>query len=151
MATKKSAYYSVSIPLVLGAICADASESVIKDLEISGEMIGLAFQIRDDYLNLVVDTNKDFRNDITEGKRTLVVCKALELCSNEDRDKLVRILKSHTKDENDLQTAVDIMKNCGALDYANEKANELCAKAKEILVKTLPDSNCKDIILDMTN
>lgn len=141
MATKKSAYYSVSIPLILGAICADASDSVIKNLDICGEKIGLAFQIRDDYLNLVVDSNKDFRNDITEGKRTLVVCKSLEMCEQKDKDRLIEILKSHTKDKNVLEEAVSIMKNCGALDYANDKANELCDEAKKILDETLPQNN----------
>ena len=86
MATKKSAYYSVSVPCVLGAICADANPDIVNALQDFGLNLGLAFQIQDDLLNLVDDTNanKDFRNDITEGKRTLIVCKAIETSKDKD-------------------------------------------------------------------
>lgn len=142
MATKKSAYYSVAIPCVLGAYCADAPEELCLALKSFGEKLGVAFQIQDDLLNLIANENsenvKDFRNDITEAKRTLVVVKALEL--SKESDKLTQILKKNTSDEAELEEAVQIMIECGAIDYAKDKAKNLSEKAKNILEDALPSS-----------
>ena len=144
MATKKSAYYSAALPCVLGAYCADATEDVYLALKDFGEKIGVAFQIQDDLLNLIETEEsknvKDFRNDITEGKRTLIVCKALEQ-ANDNRKELINILQSNTSDEAKLTRAVEIMQNCGAIDYAKDKAQRLSNDAKKILEDILPSSN----------
>ena len=141
MATKKSAYYSVSVPCVLGAICADASTETISAIQDFGLNLGLAFQIQDDLLNLIDEgkSTKDFLNDITEGKRTLVVCKTLEL--SKDKDELIDILKSCTKDAAKLKRAVEIMQECGAIDFAKDLAKNLSQQSREILDKALPSSN----------
>lgn len=155
MATKKTAYYSASIPCVLAAICADCNDEIIKTMEKFGEKVGLAFQIQDDLLNLVGDENlskqKDFRSDITEGKRTLIVCKALELCDSQDSKVLIDILKNNTTDTKSLEKAVDIMQSCGAIDYSKKLASALCDEAYKILNNSLDCSKWKDILLDMTN
>ena len=143
MATKKSAYYSVSLPCVLGAYCADAPEDLCLALKSFGEKLGVAFQIQDDLLNLIKNENsanvKDFRNDITEAKRTLVVVKALEL--SKDRDKLTQILKKNASDEAELEEAVQIMIECGAIDYAKDKAKDLSSQAIKNIEDKLPLNN----------
>ena len=81
MAAHKTAFYSGGVPLAVGAIIGGGSEEQIETLRAYGMSTGLAFQIQDDLLNLVGTeeaTRKDFRGDITEGKRTLVVVHALE-------------------------------------------------------------------------
>lgn len=75
MAMHKTAYYSGAVPLVVGAMVGGASDEVIEGLRSFGLDTGLAFQIQDDLLNLVGTKEakeKDYRSDITEGKRTLV-------------------------------------------------------------------------------
>ena len=60
-----------------------------------GISAGIAFQLQDDLLNLVGDAEaqgKDFRSDITEGKRTLAVVYALASLDTRDREELVAIL-----------------------------------------------------------
>ena len=81
MANHKTAYYSGAVPLAVGAIVGGGSETQIETLRAFGMATGLAFQIQDDVLNLVgtrESTKKDFRSDITEGKRTLVAVHALQ-------------------------------------------------------------------------
>lgn len=153
MATKKSAYYSAAIPCVLGAICADANDEIINAFELFGEKIGLAFQIQDDILNLVDGrlANKDFRSDITEGKRTIIVCNALSRCQKNDKDALIKILKSNTRDNKKLDEAVCIMKDCGAIDKSKKLACDLAGDAKNIIKDKLKESMWKDIIIDMAN
>ena len=82
MATSKTAYYSAAYPLLCGAIVGRGTVEQRSALEAFGLKAGLAFQLQDDLLNLVGDAKtqgKDFRSDITEGKRTLLVVKAIEV------------------------------------------------------------------------
>ena len=100
MATHKTAHYSGAVPLAIGAIIGGGTEAEIEALRNYGLDTGLAFQIQDDLLNLVgseESTKKDFRNDITEGKRTLMVVHALQ--HSDDRDRLIDILSSKEKDQ----------------------------------------------------
>lgn len=52
----KTARYTISGPLILGAILTGAKEKVIKELGIFGENAGIAFQIRDDILDGEVES-----------------------------------------------------------------------------------------------
>ncbi|WP_423978160.1 polyprenyl synthetase family protein [Lancefieldella rimae] len=82
MATSKTAYYSAAYPLLCGAIVGRGTVEQRSALEAFGLKAGLAFQLQDDLLNLVGNAKtqgKDFRSDITEGKRTLLVVKAIEV------------------------------------------------------------------------
>ena len=82
MATSRTAYYSAAYPLLCGAIVGGGTAEQRSALEAFGLKAGLAFQLQDDLLNLVGDAKtqgKDFRSDITEGKRTLLVVKAIEV------------------------------------------------------------------------
>lgn len=70
----KTARYTCSLPLALGAILAGQNEDVVSALEIYGEHVGILFQIIDDQLNLFGDTEvtgKPVGSDIREEKVTL--------------------------------------------------------------------------------
>jgi len=89
MATCKTAHYSGAVPLAIGAIIGGGTETQVEGLRNYGLDTGLAFQIQDDLLNLVgkaESTKKGFRDDITEGKRTLVVVHALQNLGEADRE-----------------------------------------------------------------
>lgn len=152
MATHKTAFYSGAVPLALGAIVGGASEAQVEALRNFGLDTGLAFQIQDDLLNLIgseESTQKDFRSDITEGKRTLVVVHALQnSCS---RERLVEILSSKEKDPAVLAEAVAIMEECGSIEYARTFAENLTAIAKNRLIEILDPSPARGILLSMAD
>ncbi len=150
MATHKTAHYSGAVPLAVGAIIGGGTETEIEGLRNYGLDTGLAFQIQDDLLNLIgaeESTKKDFRSDITEGKRTLVVVHALQ--HSAQRDRLVEILSSHEKDPAVLAEAVDIMQESGSIDYAREYAENLTSVAKIRLVDVIEPSQARDLLLSM--
>ena len=133
MARRKTAYYSAAVPLAMGAICGGGTNEQVEGLRSFGMDCGLAFQIQDDLLNLVGDAGKqgkDFRSDITEGKRTLVMVWALEHLDAPGREELVRILSSGTVDMADLSRAVELAEQAGAVDHARTFALELTERAK---------------------
>ncbi len=152
MATHKTAHYSGAVPLAIGAIIGGGSEAEVEALRNYGLDTGLAFQIQDDLLNLVGTeeaTKKDFRSDITEGKRTLVVVHALQ--SSPDRERLVEILSSKEKDPAVLAEAVGIMEASGSVDYARAYAENLTQIAKNRLIDMVPPSESRDMLVSMAD
>ena len=67
----------------VGALSAGANREQVARMRRFGDALGMAFQIQDDLLNLVgseESTKKDFRNDITEGKRTTTCANTRSRC-----------------------------------------------------------------------
>jgi geranylgeranyl diphosphate synthase, type I len=152
MAMHKTAYYSGAVPLAVGAIVGSGTEAQIALLRDFGMAAGLAFQIQDDVLNLVgtkESTKKDFRSDLTEGKRTLVAIHALEHSPRGER--LLEILSQHTTDPAMLDEAVAIMRETGSIDYAQGYAEHLILDAKARLAAELPKSKARDLLLSMAD
>ena len=154
MATHKTAHYSGAVPLAIGAIVGGGSEAQIESLRNYGLDTGLAFQIQDDLLNLIgktESTKKGFRDDITEGKRTLVVVHALNHADEASRARLVEILSSKEKDPAVLAEAVDIMQATGSIEYARQYAENLTSMAKNRLTDMFESSYALDLLLSMAD
>lgn len=152
MANHKTAFYSGAIPLAVGAIIGGGTPAQVEMLREFGMAAGLAFQIQDDVLNLVgtkESTKKDFRSDLTEGKRTLVAIHALQFSVK--RERLLELLSSHTTDAAELAEIVDIMTESGSIVYANDYARDLVVSAKERLAEALPRSKALDLLLSMAD
>ena len=152
MATLKTAHYSGAVPLAVGAMVGGGSEQQVEALRSFGLATGLAFQIQDDLLNLVGDAgDKDFRNDITEGKRTLVAVHALEHAESETRRELVEILRSGTQDAALLERAVEIFDETGSIAFAHDYALHLTERAKEELSGIELENDCRELLLSMAD
>lgn len=150
MATLKTAHYSGAVPLAIGAIIGGGTDAEIEALRNYGLDTGLAFQIQDDLLNLIgseESVRKDFRNDITEGKRTLSVVHALN--HSDRKERLVEILSSKTKDPAVLEEAVQIMRESGSIDYARNYAENLTSIAKNHLLTMVEASQARDMLISM--
>jgi geranylgeranyl diphosphate synthase type I len=154
MASHKTAYYSGGTPLAVGAIIGGGTKEQIEALRSFGMATGLAFQIQDDLLNLTgkrESTRKDYRNDITEGKRTLMVVHALQHPNPSQGTELIAILSSHTTAPPLLARAVEIMQDAGSLDFARDYATCLVETAKHDLVAMLPRSKYQNLLLSMAD
>ena len=152
MATHKTAHYSGAVPLAVVANDAATTETEIEALRNYGLDTGLAFQIQDDLLNLIgseESMKKDFRNDITEGKRTLIVVHALQ--NSSDRDRLIDILSSKEKDQAVLAEAVAIMEDAGSVEYARNYAENLTSIAKNRLIDMIKPSPSRDLLVSMAD
>lgn len=87
VAKLKSGSYTVTRPLVLGAMAAGAATSTLEALRIAGEHIGQAFAYRDDILGVWGDptiTGKPAGEDLIEGKSTVILALAHYRLSPED-------------------------------------------------------------------
>ena len=77
---KKTAWYSFIHPMRIGALVANADDQNLDRFDRFGYLLGVAFQITDDVLNLIGDVaryGKEINGDLWEGKRTIVLTHAL--------------------------------------------------------------------------
>ena len=73
---KKTAWYSFIHPMRIGALVANGEDQNLDRFDRFGYLLGLAFQITDDVLNLNGDVGrygKEIDGDLWEGKRTLLL------------------------------------------------------------------------------
>ncbi len=106
-----------------------------------GSALGVAFQIQDDLLNLFGDFKKykkKIGDDITEGKRTLMVVYALNNLNKRKSKRLREILKMHTSDEKLILEAIQLIEESGARDYARDYAKRIVKKELDRIKQLLP-------------
>lgn len=127
-----------------GAILGGGTGEQIEALSEYGRLIGLAFQIQDDYLDVVSDAEKIGKpvgSDIVEGKMTLMVVHALANASEDDKNKLISILEAN--DEDLVDDAIAIFNKYGSIEYTRDIALDNVKTAKEIL-DVLDESEAKE-------
>ena len=154
MAAHKTAYYSAATPLACGAICAGGSEEQIESLFQFGLDTGLAFQLQDDLLNLVGDAaeqGKDFRSDITEGKRTLLAVWALEHLDDAGSAELRELLSCGTTDPAALARAVELIESAGAVEHVRDYAHQLTERAKARIADVEIDDRARTVLESMAD
>lgn len=152
MANHKTAFYSGGVPLAVGAIIGGGTDEQVEALRAFGMAAGLAFQIQDDLLNLVGTkeaTRKDFRSDVTEGKRTLMAIHAL--ANSPHAERLREILASGETEEATLAEAVGIMEEAGSIEYARGLAERTILDAKRDLEAALPPTKARDLLASMAD
>ena len=137
IADGKTSYYTVAGPIRLGAILAGATDEQLDKLADFGINIGRGFQLVDDILDVTSDFDghkKQIGNDIYESKRTLILGHLLRTSSGRNKEKLESIISKHREDksEKEVMWVIDLMKKCGSIEYAKEKANMYKTKALKI-------------------
>ena len=133
MVTLKTAYYTVACPLRLGALCAGLEPDA--RLKAAGVALGVAFQIRDDVLNLMpgVRYGKEFAGDLFEAKRTLILAHLFRVASQRvaEEVKAILALPRALKTEQQVSRVLDAINGLGSLGYAQAQAQ---ANAEQGLV-----------------
>lgn len=141
----------------LAVVFSEGSDELIEKIGHLAESMGVAFQIQDDILDIVLEGEerekfgKVFGNDIKEGKRTLMVIYALQKASLEDRARLIEILNKHTDDLKEREIAIEIIKKYGSIEYAKKIAKEIIADSWREADQLLPNSKAKDKLREFIN
>ncbi len=134
MIRKKTASLFAS-SAVIGAVLAGGDKEVIEKLRESMINAGIAFQIRDDILGLVGDEKilgKPVYSDIREGKMTILVIHTLNKINEDGRKRLRSILGNRNASLHELSEAAEIIKSSGAIEYAENLAEQYANRAIEI-------------------
>ena len=133
-----------------GAASVDASENDIKEIHLFGELIGMAFQIKDDLFDYGPEgvIGKPTGIDIKESKMTLPLIYALSKTDRSTKRHIVNIIKNHNTEDKKVREVIDFVKTNGGLEYATKKMEEYQLKAFDVLNK-FQDSIYKNSLRDL--
>jgi octaprenyl-diphosphate synthase len=134
----------------MGACAVHAKEDV-EPMRKFGELIGLAFQIKDDLFDYgSKNIGKPTGIDIKEQKMTLPLIYALNKATPKEKAWLINSVKNHNKDKKRVNEVIAFVKKSGGLDYAVGKMVALQQEALIYLDK-YPNSVYKDSLVEMVN
>jgi geranylgeranyl diphosphate synthase type I len=132
----------------IAAVLAGANKPLVEKLGRFAESIGVAFQMQDDILDL---TGVEFAKkkggvgqDITEGKRSLIVIYTLKKANSVDKKRLTEILKMHTSDQKLRDEAIGLMQKYNAIENVKLTAERLVEESWSEAEKLLPTPEAKE-------
>ena len=127
----KSAKYSIERPLHVGAALAGAQPALLDALTRFGLPLGEAFQLRDDLLGVYGDpglTGKPAGDDLTEGKRTVLVALALRHAPAADAKRLDEALGC-ALDVDEVEELRRIIEDSGAHAEVERRIDDLTTRS----------------------
>ncbi len=134
----------------LGAVSSNEDEEPVARMKQFGEHLGIAFQIRDDLLDLLgveKRTGKPLGNDIRENKITLPLLYALRQADRRDARRVIRAVKNKPNRQ-ELQGIIEFVKRHGGVEYAAGKAEEHAEAAMRQLC-SYPESPYKTALMKL--
>ena len=164
MIIKKTGWYSGKGPCQCGALIAGSTKTELEIIGSFGEAIGIGFQVRDDMLNLIEESEneapragsggygKERGGDIAEGKRTLITIELLERLSDKDSAKARDILlqSRETVSNTDIDWFISQSVSTGAIDAVSKYCYEHVKIANSAL-KKLPKNNASKLMSEIVN
>ena len=116
-----------------------------------GLKLGLACQLVDDALDyggMASALGKSVGDDFREGKMTLPVIRSLKTCTDEDRAFWRRVIVDHEQQDVDLERAVSMLRNSGALESTMELAKQFSQDAADAL-DVFPATALRDTLKEL--
>ena len=164
MLRKKTGWYTGRGPCTAGAIIADADPAEREAIGEFGEAMAIAFQIRDDLLNLTSTDEdadiapgltsgaygKEHGGDIAEGKRTLIIIDLLTKCTASEGEEVLAILHQDREQTTpaQIQRVIDLAQTHGSMAYAEGVSEEWASSGLQHL-KKIHASPARDRLREM--
>ncbi|UII32553.1 polyprenyl synthetase family protein [Fulvivirga ulvae] len=118
----------------VGAASAGNQNGAVQKMQLFGEKVGMAFQIKDDLFDYgETEVGKPLGIDIREKKMTLPLIKALERASWMEKRRILNLVKNHNDNTRKINEIIDFVKASGGLEYAQEVMQQYYHEAMEIL------------------
>ena len=157
MVLRKTCAYSTLFPVKAGVMVGRHRRDVPVSAQRYAYLVGAAFQIQDDVLNLAGDHQqygKELQGDLLEGKRTLITIALLDRCSAAERKRIASFMGTPRaqKTDADLAWLVDLIKAYDCIDYARRKLNGLVGAAEhecQMAFGALPESRDKTFLFEL--
>jgi geranylgeranyl diphosphate synthase type II len=131
MSTKKTGWYTCITACRMGAVCAGVTNPETLDrFNETFRLIGIAFQIQDDVLNLIGETDvygKEALGDLLEGKRTVMMIHLFRTASERVRRRMSAInrMPRMAKTDEHAEEMLAAMQRAGSIEYAIALADRL--------------------------
>jgi geranylgeranyl diphosphate synthase type II len=151
MSSHKTASYSFSGPLKAGAILAGATGHVLDALHEYGELVGTAFQLRDDLLGVFGDekvTGKSNLNDLRENKITPLIAYARTTPS---WSSVSHLMGKPTLDPDEGDLLRGMLELCGARKYVEELIAAYAGEACGVIATSPIPATLRDGLISVAH
>jgi octaprenyl-diphosphate synthase len=142
---------------LIAAACAAGTSSITKDKEIIdkmrqfGEMIGIAFQIKDDLFDYgTASIGKPKGIDIKEKKMTLPLIFALSQSTKQEKKYIINSIKNNSTKNKVIREVIQFVKDKGGLEYASKAMYEYKSNAMK-LVESFPENEAKKSLVRLVD
>ena len=118
-----------------GASAANQGEETIQKMHQFGELVGVAFQMKDDLFDYYSDSTigKPTGIDIKEQKMTLPLIYALNHADKKQRKFIINTVKNHNTDTEKVRKVIAYVKQSGGIEYTVNKMKTYQQKALALL------------------
>ncbi|MEO8773266.1 MAG: polyprenyl synthetase family protein [Gelidibacter sp.] len=142
----------VGAAMKMGAIVSSASKDDQKHIYEFGRLLGIAFQLQDDYLDAFGDPKtfgKQVGGDIIENKKTYLYIKAIEFSNAEDKLQLQHLFGINPTDATEkIETVKQIFQSSGSANATREEIENYTKKAFAVLDELSIPENKKNVLKD---
>jgi octaprenyl-diphosphate synthase len=116
----------IAVSCVTGGISVGAQQQELNQLKLFGTNLGIAFQIKDDLMDLGTSTllGKPKIQDIREKKMTLPLILALQNAPKDLSKKIISGIRTDSEDEKVIRTTVDFIHQYQGVTQASEEMNQ---------------------------
>ena len=142
----------VGAAMKMGAIVSLASINDQEHIYEFGRLLGIAFQLQDDYLDAFGDPEtfgKQVGGDIIENKKTYLYLKAITYSNDEDKLQLQHLYGINPSDATDkIETVKQIFQSSGSADATRNEIEKYTKKAFAVLDELSIPENKKKVLKD---
>ena len=127
-----------------GAVTAKQDKETVERMRKFGELIGIAFQMKDDLFDYYNEDviGKPTGIDIKEQKMTLPLIYTLRNCDRKQKKFIIQTVKDHNTNSERVSKILEIVKKSGGINYTIEKMKTYQEEALRLL-KTFDDNESR--------
>jgi|TARA_B100001059_G_scaffold52507_1_gene46301 octaprenyl-diphosphate synthase len=127
-----------------GAVAANQDKETVERMRKFGELIGIAFQMKDDLFDYYNEDliGKPTGIDIKEQKMTLPLIYTLKNSDKKQKKFIIQTVKNHNTNSERVAEVLDIVKRSGGIDYTIDKMKSYQKEALQVL-KTFDDNESR--------
>ncbi len=135
-----------------GASAAKQNEETIKKMHSFGELVGIAFQMKDDLFDYNDDSyiGKPTGIDIKEQKMTLPLIYTLTKADKKQKKFIINTVKNHNTNPQMVTKVIEMVRQSGGIGYTIEKMKEYQQKALSIL-KEMEENEARNSLEHLVN
>jgi geranylgeranyl diphosphate synthase type I len=128
-----------------GAVVAGADDELVERMHEFGSLLGSAFQMGDDILDIVGDTQatgKPALKDVQNNAGNIILVHALSKADPMQRNAISSLLYKKWFTKTEAERLRTVLRELGSLEYATKLVDEYAEKCRSIL-RTLPQSDAR--------
>jgi geranylgeranyl pyrophosphate synthase len=144
----------LSAPSASGAILGGASDEQISLASRFGELLGMAYQVQDDTLDLVGDERilgKPVFTDLRGGKKSFILIHCMRRCSAEERSFIRGLVnRAGPYTDGEISEVRRLLEENGSIDYAHGRTSHYVGQAKDVL-SSFPESRATTMLHELAD